>query len=97
MAAEPIRITDERGGSRIERRLHPNRPGIKRRPGHRDRVPDQRDEIQRTEIQADLAGDDLRNRQEVVDDLHLRERVALDRLERAPARVLVERTRAKHA
>ena len=56
---------------------------VRGRPQRIDRNPHNRRQIERTQIETKIAGDDARNVEQIVDEPRLRTRVALDGLDSA--------------
>ena len=81
---EPAGIARRSAGAGIDDRLEPDALGGRGRAGPcRARPPITAREVDGPHVEAQLAGDDARDVEQVLDELRLRARVALDRLERA--------------
>src|SRR5262249_44050838 len=91
------RIAGDHPGLGVEHDLEPDLPRVGRRSHHLDRRLDHRGEVDGADLEPELAGHDARDVEEIVDELRLRLRVALDRLERAPRLLLVESPATQHA
>ncbi|HEY3461132.1 MAG TPA: hypothetical protein VGL52_09935, partial [Casimicrobiaceae bacterium] len=74
-------VARNNAASRIENALEPNALRIRRRLDRFDRIADHVDQGHALHIEAYLAGEDAAQLQEVVDELDLRARVALDHVE----------------
>ena len=81
---QAVGIAHEGRRGRMEIGHELQRLGVDGRPQCRHRFADDRDEVDRPHVQAQHAGDDARDIEEIVDDLRLGSRVPLDRLQRIP-------------
>ena len=75
---QPIAIAHDRADARAEHRLHVDVLARGRRPNGVDAALDDRRQIHRADVEADLAGDNARDVQEVFDEPDLRHGVPFD-------------------
>jgi len=79
---EPIGVAHERPRAVVEQAREAHLLGVRGRPHHLERGAGHRGEVDRADVDAELAADDPRDVEQVVDELRLRPGVALDDLER---------------
>src|SRR4029453_12225260 len=91
------RVAGNRAGLGVENRLQPDLFCIRRRSYDLDRLLNDRGKINLPYLQSQLACDDARDIEQVVDELCLRPGAALDRFQRTRTLPFTERLHAKHA